>query len=158
MRINARTMRTHRAPQLLLPCQNILSPLHRNLQIANFQSLELAFPFPVTQFGSRVWWTLSHASILYKWLCFCVLYCIVQHRAHQYSLFISSPGCPKASVKAVVNSQFCWLGTKANFFGLTYKLGLQAQFQNGTHSYAEDFLQQRSLQLRKGPSSGHTGT
>ena len=27
--------------------------------------------------SSRVWCTLSHASILYKWLCFCVLYCIV---------------------------------------------------------------------------------
>ena len=27
--------------------------------------------------SSCVWCTLSHASILYKWLCFCVLYCIV---------------------------------------------------------------------------------
>ena len=32
--------------------------------------------------SSHIWCTLSHAHILYKWLCFCVLYSTVavQHR------------------------------------------------------------------------------
>ena len=36
--------------------------------------------------SSCVWLTLSHVCILYKWLCFCVLYCTVLHRV-QYLYF-----------------------------------------------------------------------
>ena len=49
--------------------------------------------------SSRVWHTVSRAGILYKWLCFCALYCIY---CIQYSTFISSVGCLEASVKAMV--------------------------------------------------------
>lgn len=51
---------------------------------------------------------LVYVVILYKWLHFCVLYCTVLHRVLQYSIFIPSPGCPKASVKAAV-MQLAWL-------------------------------------------------
>ena len=36
--------------------------------------------------SSRVWRILSRAYILYKWLCFCVLYCTVLYRV-QYLYF-----------------------------------------------------------------------
>ena len=45
-----------------------------------------AFACPVTQVSSRVWRTLSCACILYKWLCFCVLYCTVLYGV-QYLYF-----------------------------------------------------------------------
>ena len=31
-----------------------------------------------------------------------VLYCTVPHRLEEYSIFISCPGCPEASIKAAV--------------------------------------------------------
>ena len=65
---------------------NTVSPLHTNLQVANFQRYEHAFPGPVMEVSSRVWRTLSRACILYKWLCFCVLYCAVLYRV-QYLYF-----------------------------------------------------------------------
>lgn len=37
--------------------------------------------------------------ILYKWLCFCILYCQLLYRAQEDSSFISSPGGLEASVK-----------------------------------------------------------
>ena len=43
----------------------------------------------------------------YKWLCFCVLtvqrtFCTVLHRVQQDSIFISSPGCPEANIKVMM--------------------------------------------------------
>ena len=35
----------------------------------------------------HVWRTLSYAYILYKWLCFCVLYCSVLYTVVQYLCF-----------------------------------------------------------------------
>ena len=57
-----------------------VSPLHTNLQVANFQRCERAFTCPIKQVSSRVWRTLSHVCTLYKWLCFCVLYCAELYR------------------------------------------------------------------------------
>ena len=40
---------------------------------------------------------LSHVCILYKWLCFCVLYIT------EYSIFLSSPRCPVQFSRSVVS-------------------------------------------------------
>lgn len=64
------------------------------------------------------------------------------------------PRMSQASVKAVVNSQFCWLGTKANFFGLTMLNWAYKHNFKGIISYAEDFYRKKSA-TQKRPSSGH---
>ena len=54
-----------------------VSPLHMNLHVVNFQRGKCVFTCPVTYVSSRVWRTLSCVCVLYRWLCFCALYCIV---------------------------------------------------------------------------------
>ena len=58
----------------------------------------------------HVWGTLSHVCILYKCLCFCVLYCTVLYRIH-YSIY-QTPIYLKASIKSVVMLcsciSYCW--------------------------------------------------
>ena len=53
-------------------CVCVVSSLLTNLQVVNFQRCEHSFTCPVTQVSSRVWRTLPHAQLLYKWLCFSV--------------------------------------------------------------------------------------
>ena len=79
-----------------------VSPLHTNLQAENFSHMQTCVHMSNHGSYSHAWCTLSRACILYKWLCFCVLYCTVLYRVQQYNILISSPGCPEASVKAVV--------------------------------------------------------
>ena len=45
---------------------------------------------------------LAHVvtCLLYEWLCFCVLYCSALYTVQEYSIFISSPGCPETSLRA----------------------------------------------------------
>ena len=55
-----------------------VSPLHVNLQVANFQRFEHAVHVS-NPLSSHVWRTLSRACTLCRWLCFCVLYCTVPY-------------------------------------------------------------------------------
>ena len=74
----------HKLPVLLDRCPptsaHTRSPLHTNLKVANFQRRECVFTCPIMEVRSRVWCPLSCVCILYKWLCFCVLYCTVLYR------------------------------------------------------------------------------
>ena len=45
----------------------------------------------------------------------CAFVCFTVQSYPEHSTFISSPGCPEATVKAAVYSQLC---AKADFFGL----------------------------------------
>ena len=56
------------------------NPLHTNTPVANFQRFKDVFTCPITLISSCLCCTLSHACILHKWLCFCVLCCIVTYR------------------------------------------------------------------------------
>ena len=51
-----------------------LSLLKANIQVGNSQRCKHVFTCPITEVNSRVWSTLSHICILYKWACFCRLY------------------------------------------------------------------------------------
>ena len=72
--------------------EDAVSSTHMNLQVVNFQRYEHAFACPVTLVPSCVWCTLSHACIVYKWLCFCVPYCTVLNAVQGCSILVSSPG------------------------------------------------------------------
>lgn len=65
----------------------------------------------------------------------CVLYCTVLYGVQQYSISISSPGWPEASVKAMVYSRLRLLGAQATFIRLMNKLNLQTCSQKRTCSY-----------------------
>lgn len=74
----------------------------------NLQRCERVLMCPIMPaVSSRVWRTLSHVCTLDKRLCFCVL------------LFAELCIIYVASVNTVLESQLCWLSTKANFAGLT---------------------------------------
>lgn len=70
-----------------------VSPLHISLQVVNSQRSNC----PFTYVSSRVWCTLSYVCALKVVVLLCTLqYCM------EYGIFISNPGCVKASIKAVV--------------------------------------------------------
>ena len=52
----------------------IISLLHMNLQVANFQRCKCVCTCPITWLSSHVWHTSSCVCILYKWLRLCVVY------------------------------------------------------------------------------------
>ena len=79
-----------------------VNPLHVNLQVVNFQTYECTFTCQITEVSSHVWCTWSLVCILYKPQCFCVLYPKVLFRVQWHNIFISSPGCLGASIKAEV--------------------------------------------------------
>ena len=71
---------------------NTVNPLHMSLQIVNFHRYGYAFPCPNTSGSSPICCTLSSACILYKWLCFCVLYCTcVEYRLPWWLIVKSLP-------------------------------------------------------------------
>ena len=59
----------------------IVRSLHMNLQVANFQRCKRIFACPITEVSPGVWHTLSHVCLLCKWLCLCVLHCILLYIA-----------------------------------------------------------------------------
>ena len=83
---------------------NRVSPLHVNLQVANFQKYERAFTCPITlsQF-TCMGYTVTHMHPLQVDVLLCTLYCTVLYTAQQYSIFTSSPGYLGVSIKAACN-------------------------------------------------------
>ena len=94
----------HKLPVLLDWCPptsaHTISPLHTNLQVANFQRCECVFTCPIMEVRSRVWCPLSCVCILYKWLCFCVLYCTVLYRVGR----LQSMGSQRDTIEWLNNS------------------------------------------------------
>lgn len=58
------------------------SPLCTSLHVVNFQRCKPARAGPIVQADLRGWHTCSRACVLYKRLCFCVLYCSWRARVH----------------------------------------------------------------------------
>ena len=84
------------------PLQKV--PYVGTFNLTNFPRCESVFARPVTEVSSCVGGTWSHACIPYSGCAsvyFAIQYCI------DYSIFISSPGCQEASIKAAVYSQLC---------------------------------------------------
>ena len=59
----------------------IVRSLHMNLQVVNFQRCKRIFACPITEVSPGVWHALSHVCLLCKWLCLCVLHCILLYIA-----------------------------------------------------------------------------
>ena len=73
--------------------------------------------------SSRIWWTLSCACILYKWLCFSGLYCTLLYHWRR-SVFISIP--KKGNAKECSN--YCTIALISHASKVVFKI-LQARLQ-----------------------------
>ena len=78
-----------------------VSSLHGNLRVLCVQRCELCARVQ-SLVSPRTWWTLLCACVLYEGFCSCARHRIELYAVQQCGIFVPSPGCLEASVKAVV--------------------------------------------------------
>ena len=81
----------------------IVSSLHTNLQVVNFQRCECMLPCPITQVHMSGIHCPEYASSTIG-CAFVYLYVLLCIEYSKYSVFIPSTGCLEASIKAAVQS------------------------------------------------------
>ena len=85
---------------------NTVSPLHVNLQVAAFQRCRRVCMFNYISQCVCLAYIVISVYLLQAVVLVCA-YFTVLYKVQQYSIFISSPACLQASVKAVVYSRLC---------------------------------------------------